>query len=71
MERNGRLGAVQPVIIGRDGTLNLGGAVGLSGLPKLCSSPSLHLSYLSGAALMRVSAFFDAGIYLIAWRAGM
>jgi GT2 family glycosyltransferase len=64
MERDGRLGAVQPVIIDRDGMLNLGGAVGLSGLPKMRSSPSLRLSYLSGAALMvRASAFFNAGMF--------
>jgi len=38
MERDGRVGAIQPVVVNRDGTLNLGGAVGLSGLPKLRTS---------------------------------
>jgi GT2 family glycosyltransferase len=64
MERDGKLGSVQPVVVNRDGTLNLGGAVGLSGLPKLRTSPSLQFSYLSGAALMvRASAFFGAGMF--------
>jgi glycosyltransferase involved in cell wall biosynthesis len=64
MERDGRLGAIQPVVVNRDGTLNLGGAVGLSGLPKLRTSPSIRLSHLSGAALMvRASAFFGAGMF--------
>jgi len=64
MESDGSLGAIQPAIVNRDGTLNLGGAMGLSGLPKLRTSPSLRLSYLSGAALMvRASAFFGAGMF--------
>jgi glycosyltransferase involved in cell wall biosynthesis len=64
MERDGRLGAIQPVVVNRGGTLNLGGAVGLSGLPKLRTSPSIRLSHLSGAALMvRASAFFGAGMF--------
>ncbi|NAZ24821.1 MAG: glycosyltransferase [Thermofilum sp.] len=64
MERDDSLGAIQPAIVNRDGTLNLGGAIGLSGLPKLRTSPSLRLSYLSGAALMvRTSTFFVAGMF--------
>ena len=64
MERDGKLGSVQPVVVNRDGTLNLGGAVGLSGLPKLRTSPSSRLSFLSGAALMvRAFAFFRAGMF--------
>ncbi len=64
MERDNRMGAIQPVVVNRDGTLNLGCAVGLSGLPELRTSPSLRLSYLSGAALIvRASAFFKAGMF--------
>jgi GT2 family glycosyltransferase len=64
MERDGRVGAIQPVVVNRDGTLNLGGAVGLSGLPRHRTSLSLRLSYLSGAALMvRASAFFGVGMF--------
>ena len=52
------------MVVNRDGTLNLGGAVSLSGLPKLRTSPSIRLSFFSGAALMvRASAFFGAGMF--------
>ena len=64
MEIDGSLGAVQPAIVNRNGKLNLGGAIGLSGLPKLRTSPSLSLSYLSGVALMvRASTFYRAGMF--------
>jgi len=64
MERDPRLGAVQPVIINRDGSLNLGGVLGFSGFSVLRTSTRYNLSYLSGAALMvRTSAFLEVGMF--------
>ena len=64
MERYPRLGAVQPVIINRDGTVNLGGVLGFSGFSKLRVSTHFKLSYLSGATLLvRTQAFFEVGMF--------
>lgn len=62
------LGAVQPFIINKDGTLNCGLDLGLSGLPKMVQRPQGYpLSeafYVSGAALLtRTEAFFHAGMF--------
>jgi GT2 family glycosyltransferase len=64
MEKDSKLGAVQPVIVNKDGTLNLGGILGFSGFSKLRKSTRYKLSYLSGAALMvRTAAFFKVGMF--------
>jgi GT2 family glycosyltransferase len=64
MERDPMLGAVQPVIINRDGSLNLGGVLGFSGFSVLRTSIRYNLSYLSGATLMvRASTFFKVGMF--------
>lgn len=63
-----RLAAVQPLIINRDGTLNCGLDLGLSGLPKMIQYPRGYpLSpafYVSGAALLtRTEIFFKIGMF--------
>ncbi len=60
--------AVQPLIINRDGTINCGLDLALSGLPKMLQKPRNYpLSeafYVSGAALMtRRDAFFEVGMF--------
>jgi len=62
------LGAVQPLIVNRDGTLNYGLTIGLSGFPKMVQClrgyPSSTIFYVSGAALLtRADAFFHVGMF--------
>ena len=62
------LAAVQPLIMNKDGSLNYGLDLGLSGFPKMIQhqrGDSLcNAFYVSGAALLtRSGAFFDVGMF--------
>ncbi|MEM4005300.1 MAG: glycosyltransferase family 2 protein [Desulfurococcaceae archaeon] len=62
------LAAVQPLIVNRDGTVNCGLSLGLSGLPKMVQClqgyPSSTIFYVSGAALLtRADVFFRVGMF--------
>jgi len=62
LERDESLGAVQPLIINRDGTLNCGFECGFSSIPKM-SNNGRRIFYVSGAAfLTRSRAFLEAGM---------
>jgi GT2 family glycosyltransferase len=63
LEEQEDLGAVQPLIINRDGSLNCGFKVGLSSIPKM-SSDGEGIFYVSGAALLtRARTFLEAGMF--------
>ena len=63
LEADDSLGAVQPLIINRDGTVNCGFEVGLSSIPKMSSSGK-GIFFISGAALMtRAELFRETGMF--------
>ncbi|MGC9107242.1 MAG: glycosyltransferase family 2 protein [Infirmifilum sp.] len=63
LEANESLGAVQPLIINRDRTVNCGFKVGLSSIPEMSSSGE-SIFFVSGAALMtRAELFRGAGMF--------
>jgi GT2 family glycosyltransferase len=63
LEEREDLGAVQPLIINRDGSLNCGFKLGLSSIPRM-SSNGEGVFYVSGAALLtRARTFLEAGMF--------
>ncbi|ADY01286.1 glycosyl transferase [Vulcanisaeta moutnovskia 768-28] len=63
LETNESLGAVQPLVINKDSTVNCGFKVGLSSIPKVSSSGE-KIFYVSGAALMtRAELFRGVGMF--------
>jgi len=63
LEEDESLGAVQPLIMNRDGTLNCGFRCGLSSIPKM-SNDGRGIFYVSGAALLtRAKTFLEVGMF--------
>jgi hypothetical protein len=67
MNKNVRLGAVQPLMINEDGTAFCGAEISLTGLPRAIASPRgrvFECFYASGAALLtRTKYFFEVGMF--------
>jgi len=63
MNEDKKLGAVQPLIINRDETLNCGFKCGFSSIPKM-SKDGEKIFYVSGAALLtRARTFLEIGMF--------
>ena len=68
MSKHRDLGATQPLIINKDGSLNCGADLGFSGFPKILKQPRSYpvseAFYVSGAALLtRSDVFFRVGMF--------